>query len=190
MRFRPPCCSIWAPAINRTTSSTTRPILDFNAAQTYGLVGATVNRNVPVFTGFCPPAGIAGVACTAAGGMYNMGPVAGQGHQFYEKPSGNASITVVRGNHSFKMGADVFFLAIPAIPYTGTNGVYNFSANETNQPYLVGQTFAGGAPGFPYASFLLGAVDNYSIAAAAEFRQVEVAMGACFYRTPGRSPAN
>jgi hypothetical protein len=147
------------------------PVLDFNAQQAYGLVGATVNRNVPVFQGFCPPAGIAGVACTAAGGMYNMGPVAGQGHQFYEKPSGNASVTVVRGNHTYKLGADVFFLAIPAIPYTGTNGVYTFSANETNQPYLVGQTFTGGAPGFPYASFLLGDVDSYSVAAAAEYRQ-------------------
>ena len=153
------------------------PVLDFNAAQTYGLVGATVNRNVPVFTGFCPPAGIAGVACTAAGGMYNMGPVAGQGHQFYEKPSGNISMTVVRGNHSYKLGADVFYLAIPAIPYTGTNGVYNFSANETNQPYLVGTNFTGGAPGFAYASFLLGDVDNYSIAAPAEYRQAKSQWG-------------
>jgi hypothetical protein len=153
------------------------PVLDFNAAQAYGLVGATVNRNVPVFQGFCPPAGIAGVACTAAGGMYNMGPVAGQGHQFYEKPSGNASLTWVRGNHSYKLGAEVFYLAIPSIPYTGTNGVYTFSANETNQPYLVGTNFAGGAPGFPYASFLLGNVDNYSIAAPAEFRQAKSQWG-------------
>lgn len=147
------------------------PVLDFNAAQTYGLVGATLHRNVPVFEGFCPPAGIAGVACTQAGGMYNMGPVAGQGHQFYEKPSGNTSLTWVRGNHSYKVGADVFFLAIPAIPYTGTNGFYTFSANETNQPYLAGQTFAGLSAGFPYASFLLGNVDSFSIAAPAEYRQ-------------------
>jgi len=146
------------------------PIIDFNAAQVFGLVGATVNRNVPVFTGFCPPFGIAGVACTAAGGMYNMGPVAGQGHQFYEKPSGNASLTWVRGNHTYKAGAEVYYLAIPTIPYTNTNGNYAFSANETNQPYLVGQSFTGGAPGFPYASFLLGAVDSFNIAASAEYR--------------------
>jgi len=146
------------------------PLTNFNAAQVFGLVGATVNRNTPVFTGFCPPAGIAGVACTAAGGMYNMGPVAGQGHQFYEKPSANSSLTWVHGNHSFKAGAEVFYLAIPAIPYTNTNGAYTFSANETNQPYLVGQSFTGGAPGFPYASFLLGAVDSFNIAAPAEYR--------------------
>jgi hypothetical protein len=153
------------------------PILDFNAAQAYGLVGATVNRNVPVFTGFCPPSGIAGVACTAAGGMYNMGPVAGQGHQFYEKPSGNISLTWVRGNHTYKAGGEVYYLAIPAIPYTNTNGAYTFSANETNQPYLVGRTFTGGAPGFPYASFLLGDVDSYAIAAAAEYRQAKSQWG-------------
>ncbi len=46
------------------------PLLNFDAAATFGLKGATVKRNVPVFTGFCPPAN----ACTAAGGMYNMGP--------------------------------------------------------------------------------------------------------------------
>src|SRR5713101_9478038 len=31
------------------------PILNFDAASTLGLKGATVKRNVPVFTGFCPP---------------------------------------------------------------------------------------------------------------------------------------
>src|SRR6185312_16026150 len=66
------------------------PILNFDAAATYGLKGATVKRNVPVFTGFCPAAGIGGAACTAAGGLINLGPSAGQGHSYWEKPTGNA----------------------------------------------------------------------------------------------------
>jgi hypothetical protein len=155
------------------------PILNFNAAQTFGLVGATVNRNVPVFSGLCPPTpGNANtVTCTAAGGMYNMGPIAGQGHQFYEKPSGNMSGTWVKGSHTYKAGAEVYFLAIPAIPYTNTNGNYGFSANETNEPYLVGRTFTGGTPGFAYASFLLGLVDNFNIAAPAEYRNAKQQWG-------------
>jgi hypothetical protein len=148
------------------------PVLNFNAAQTFGLTGATVNRNVPVFSGLCPPApGNANtVVCTAAGGMYNMGPIAGQSHQYYEKPTGNMSGTWVKGSHTYKAGAEVYFLAVPTIPYTNTNGTYGFSANETSEPYLVGRTFAGGSPGFAYASFLLGEVDNFSIAAPAEYR--------------------
>jgi hypothetical protein len=149
------------------------PILNFDALATFGLKGATVKRNVPVFTGFCAT----GNVCTAAGGMYNMGPGAGQSHQFYEKPSGNASILKVRGNHTYKAGAEVYFLAIPFIPYSNTNGNYVFSANETNEPYLVGRTFSGGTPGFPYASFLLGRVDSYSIAAPAEYRQAKQQWG-------------
>ncbi|MBV9507159.1 MAG: TonB-dependent receptor [Acidobacteriia bacterium] len=141
------------------------PVLNFNAAQTYGLVGATLNRNAPVFTGFCS----AVLPCSAAGGTYNMGPGAGQSHDFWEKPSFNASTTWVKENHTFKFGSEIYLNSIPAIPYTNTNGSYTFSANETAQPYQVGTTFAGGSLGFPYASFLLGAVDSYSIAAPAEF---------------------
>ncbi len=83
----------------------------------------------------------------------------------------------MRGNHSVKVGAEVYFLAIPFIPYTNTNGNYVFSANETNQPYLVGRTFTGGAPGFAYASFLLGRVDSFSIAAPAVYRQAKQQWG-------------
>lgn len=142
------------------------PILDFNAAQTYGLNGATVNRNTPIFNGFCGTAGHG--ACTGAGGMYNMGPP-GQGHSFWEKPTGTASLTWVKGNHSIKGGAEVFFESVPQVPYTNTNGAYTFSANQTNEPYLTQTRFAGGTPGFPYASFLLGAVDQFNIAAPADY---------------------
>ena len=81
--------------------------------------------------------------------------------------------TWVKGSHTYKAGAEVYFLAVPTIPYTNTNGSYGFSANETNEPYLVGRTFAGGSPGFAYASFLLGLVDNFSIAAPAEYRNLK-----------------
>jgi hypothetical protein len=148
------------------------PVLNYNAQASLGLVGATLNRNFPIFNGFCSPV----IACTAAGGTYNLGPP-GQTHSFYEKPSTNASLTWVRGNHTFKAGTDLYWSAVPQIPYTNTNGAYTFSANETAQPYLVGQTLQGGSLGFPYASFLLGAVDTYNIAAVADFRQSKKQLG-------------
>ena len=142
------------------------PITDFNAAQTLGLTGATLNRNVPVFGGFCS----AVTACTAAGGTYNMGPGAGQSNDYFEKPSANASVTIVRDSHTYKIGGELFLNGTPSTSFTGTGGTYNFSANETALPYLVGTTLTGGSLGFPYASFLLGRVDNFSIAQPAAFR--------------------
>jgi len=56
-------------------------------------------------------------------------------------------------------------------------GNYTFSPNETAMPYLVGQTLPGGSLGFNYASFLLGEVDNYSIAAVADYRQSKKQLG-------------
>jgi hypothetical protein len=143
------------------------PLTDFNAQQVFGLVGATLNRAPPVFGGFCS----AIAPCSAAGGTYNMGPGAGQSHSYWEKPSANAGLTWVRGNHTYKFGADMFLQGIPTYPYANTNGTYNFSANQTALPYLIGTGLSGGSLGFPYASFLLGAVDNYSIAAPSQYRQ-------------------
>ncbi len=157
------------------------PITNFNAAQTYGLVGATVNRNIPVIN-FAPP--LQPAIPNAAGGMIPMGPGAGQGHSYWEKPAGNASITWVKGNHTYKAGAEVFFSGVPNIPYSNTNGNYTFSQNETAIPYIVGasgnQSVAGlgGTLGFPYASFLLGAVDSYNIAAPSEVRNGKQQWGA------------
>jgi hypothetical protein len=152
------------------------PVLDYNAAASLGLTGATVNRNFPIFNGFCPT--IAGVSnlCTSAGGMYNMGPP-GQTHSYWEKPAGNASLTWVRQSHTIKAGTDIYFLAVPQTPFTNTNGAYSFSANETGLPYVVGTTLNGGTLGFPYASFLLGAVDSFGIAAPADFRQAKKQIG-------------
>jgi hypothetical protein len=150
------------------------PALNYNAATQLGLTGATIVRNFPIFQGLCTAA----TGCTtAAGGTMNMGPVAGQTHSFFEKPTTNASLTWVRGNHTIKGGTDLFWSAVPQIPYSSTMGNYSFSPNETALPYLVGQTLTGGSLGFNYASFLLGAVDNYQIAAVADFRQAKKQLG-------------
>ena len=148
------------------------PVLNYNAAASLGLTGATLNRNFPIFNGFCSPV----IPCTAAGGTFNLGSPL-QGHSFWEKPSTNSSLTWVRGDHTYKAGTDMYWSAVPQIPFTNTNGAYTFSANETAQPYLVGQTLQGGALGFPYASFLLGAVDTYNIAAVADYRQAKKQLG-------------
>jgi hypothetical protein len=105
--------------------------------------------------------------------MINMGPTAGQSHAYWEKPTANASVTWTKNSHTYKAGTEMFLYGTPTIPYTNTNGTYGFSQNETAMPYLVGaagQSLSGGTVGFGYASFLLGAVDNYAISPPAEMR--------------------
>lgn len=146
------------------------PITSFDAAATWGLTGATIKRNVPVFTGLCPAAGIAGVACTAAGGMYNMGPSAGQSNDYWEKPSTNASMTWVKENHTYKVGGELFLNGTPSVSYSNTSGAFTFGPKESGMPYLADTTLTGGSLGFGYASFLMGRVDSFNIAQPANFR--------------------
>lgn len=152
------------------------PVLNYDAAAPpptgIGLPGATIDRNFPIFNGLCSEA----TGCTAVGGTYNMGPP-GQTHSFWEKPAANASLTWVRDNHTVKFGFDGYWEAVPMIPYTNTNGAYTFSGNETGVPSLVGTTLSGGTMGLPYASFLLGQVDTYNIAAVADYRVAKAQLG-------------
>ncbi|HEX4277999.1 MAG TPA: TonB-dependent receptor [Bryobacteraceae bacterium] len=148
------------------------PVLDFNPLTELGLKGATLNRNFPVFSGLCSPAN----TCGAAGGSHDLGPP-GQGHSYWEKPAANASLTWIRGSHTLKGGTDLYWSAVPQITYTNSAGTYGFNANETAYGPFVGQTFPGGTLGLPYASFLLGAVDQYTIAQVPDFRQSKKQLG-------------
>jgi len=76
------------------------------------------------------------------------------------KPTANASLTWVRGNHTLKFGGEMVVDG-----YINRNQTYaapwiTFSANETSDPALAGLGFPAGGPGNGYASFLLGKVDN------------------------------
>ncbi|HWF11170.1 MAG TPA: TonB-dependent receptor [Bryobacteraceae bacterium] len=153
------------------------PVLDFNPLTELGLKGATLNRNFPVFSGLCTPANVGGpVTCAATGGSHDLGPP-GQTHSYWEKPAANASLTVVRGSHTLKAGTDLYWSAVPQTPYSNTAGTYGFSANETAYGPTVGTPYSGGSLGLPYASFLLGAVDQYTISQVPDFRQSKEQLG-------------
>jgi Carboxypeptidase regulatory-like domain len=81
-----------------------------------------------------------------------------------------ASLTWVKGNHTFKFGGNAEFMGDYTIAYNDLQGTYGFSSAETAMPYLVntstGVSTSNIGPysvGFPYASFLLGAVDTAQI---------------------------
>jgi len=96
----------------------------------------------------------------AQGGMsVNMGPGA-KVNLLNTKPTANASLTWVRSNHTYKFGGEMIIEGYPAFNETYANAWIVFNAVESGLPSTLGQSLAGGVPGFPFASFLLGGVDN------------------------------
>jgi hypothetical protein len=125
------------------------PVLNYDSYKELGLKGQTIVRNFPRF----------GSLLAAQGGMVNMGPGA-QLDAYNEKPTFNASLTWVKDNHTYKAGAEFRTEGYPLMNYTWTNMFFNFAATQSGLPSTNGQNLAGGNVGFPYASFLLGLVDN------------------------------
>jgi hypothetical protein len=125
-----------------------QPSPPFNAATQLGLKGTNTDL-FPVIGGLSAPQG--GVAA-------GMGP-ANALFLVYYKPTGNVSLTWVKNNHTYKFGGEFMAEGYKAFNQTYTNGWLEFSPNETGIPALNGVSLPS-TVGFPYASFLIGAVDN------------------------------
>jgi hypothetical protein len=138
-------------------------VTGYNATTGIGLTGPFTPLEFPVFTAMTGP--------NSTGGSSNLGVsggIDGQQLTLEEKTNFNANLTWVKNNHSFKFGAEAGIEGYPNSNFLMTNGVFNFSANETAYPGLASNTINGiGTIGLPYASFLLGAVDNYNVAVPA-----------------------
>jgi hypothetical protein len=68
------------------------------------------------------------------------------------------TLSLFRGNHSFKFGADARWQQTNGADSAGQQGLFAFNPNETALPTAAGRATSGNA----FASFLLGAVDNAS----------------------------
>ena len=77
----------------------------------------------------------------------------------YYKPTANASLTWVRNNHTFKFGGELLVNGYLNRNGTYANGYLTFTAIETGLPALNGKSLPA-QPGFNYASFFLGGVNN------------------------------
>ncbi len=85
------------------------------------------------------------------------------------RPTGNASVTWVRGNHTFKAGFEMALEGFPQQSSIRAFGEYGFSNIETENPV----ESSNGGPfytGFQYASFLLGRVNNVQSSAINDTR--------------------
>jgi hypothetical protein len=71
--------------------------------------------------------------------------------------------TYIRGNHTFKLGGEFRLNSWTDRNTRGSQGILNFSTNQTALPYAQSSTFGSGVVGFGYASFLLGLADSASV---------------------------
>lgn len=104
------------------------------------------------------------------GGMQQLGNALLHTATHTERPSSNANLTWVRGNHTYKAGAEVWWQAQITAPPTGVG--LNFGVLSATSSGTVSSTGEGatGVPaslaqgaysaGFPYANFLLGDVTS------------------------------
>jgi hypothetical protein len=122
-------------------------------------IGLTGLQNTGVFPRI---SGLTGANNT--GGLALLGQAtAGTGFKSF-RPSGNISLTWTKNNHTFKFGGENIVGNYIYGNLSNTRGVFNYSANSTSDPATIGQAVTGSATiGFPYASFLLGATDSYTI---------------------------
>jgi hypothetical protein len=87
------------------------------------------------------------------------------------KPTFNANLTWVKGNHTYKLGATALFEGIQSVNASRADGQFAFAQQQTADPWQNGQPFANVASsGFGYASFFLGATNSVSTAAPADVR--------------------
>jgi len=78
-------------------------------------------------------------------------------YQYFKdvKPTSNASLTWVRGNHTIKFGGEGLFEGFPTHTYSRAHGVFTFNPDQTANTWQDGRGLSA-STGFPYASFFLG----------------------------------
>ncbi len=129
------------------------PVLQYDAVGQLGLVGSSTS-----------PAGFPEL--TGLGGTQTLGPT--NANSYYDGTlSASLATTWVHGNHTSKIGAEWRLNSWTDDNSRGAQGIYNFSANETADPYNNTTTVNGngiaGSTGNGYASFLLGLVDTATV---------------------------
>jgi hypothetical protein len=143
------------------SDSTPQSNLTYNAAGLLG-IGGNAPLGFPQITGLDVAQGGYLDSNSSGGTTAAVGPT-NAGHYYNDKPTVISSATWVRGNHTYKAGMEWRKDIWTDVEQVGEAGIYTVSGAETGLPYLQSTSLGGGNIGFPYASFLLGAIDNASI---------------------------
>jgi hypothetical protein len=130
------------------------PYKSFNPSA-FGLSNFLIDRQFPSVTGMCVAPAVQPGCGGALGGMQNIG-TSGQIQtlDFEEKPSFNTNLTWIRGQHTFKVGAEVYFENVLDGSFAGVTLATGTFA--TSEPFTPTNSLNGQSMGFGFASFLLG----------------------------------
>jgi hypothetical protein len=113
---------------------------------------------------------IGGIFNAARGGFSpNMGATLLNKYLKDIKPTANANLTMVKGNHSYKMGGELIVEGFPTVSYSRATGGYTFAAQQSGLPWEDGQGL-NATTGFAYASFLLGYANSMNAALVTNVR--------------------
>jgi Carboxypeptidase regulatory-like domain/TonB dependent receptor len=133
-----------------------------------GMSGYFDTNRFPSIGGFFDGANQNGLTNYISGG-YQGADFGGIGPPFIsflweEKPTANANLTWVKGNHSFKFGGEMIIDGYPEKSAWRANGAFGISNSETSDPYQNNLPLNFANPtGFNYASFMLGLVSDIEI---------------------------
>jgi hypothetical protein len=137
----------------------------YDSLKELGLPGTYLKVHPTIYNLYAPQGG--GMVSTA-GQSNSFGPVAQQ-TQKQIKPTAQVTLSWVKSNHTYKFGSEMRIESFPSTAGTPANGFFYFDAAQTALPYLGSTNVGGGTLGFPYASFLLGAVNNGEIGQYSQF---------------------
>ena len=146
---------------NYSPGGSSLAVEDYNASGLLGFNGSAIGKGMPL---------IQGLGSSDGGGMaMNMGP-SNLDISYYTKETGVASLVWVHGKHSYKIGGEFRNESYTDDQATGSTGDLNFSSVETGNPAAQGLNLGGVNIGLPYASFLLGQVDNGTVQPAQDLQ--------------------
>jgi hypothetical protein len=139
-----------------------RPALGdlYDATAGLGLKGPFTGRlaTFPNFTG---------LSNTQSGGSTNISSTGALADDVFQQGTAILSLTWVKGNHTYKFGGELRNQGDYRLDESGVNGNYIFGPQQTALPYVVASNanaqLGGNTIGFPYASFLLGLVNNGNV---------------------------
>lgn len=117
-------------------------VLNYDAAGQLGFNGSATSPG-----GFPRINGLPNAAL-GAGSSVNFGP--SNANKYFDTAfTGSANVLYIRGNHTYKLGGEWRLNSWTDRNSRGSQGILNFSANQTALPYLQNTNIGGGTIGFP-----------------------------------------
>jgi hypothetical protein len=139
----------------------------FDQSQIFGTQTFYINQ-FPNFAGFSD--------ASKGGSSVGMGSGFTYAGQRDIKPTFSANLTWVRGNHTFKLGAEAVIEGLPLQNYSRASGGFGFAAQQTGDPWEFNRGLTA-TTGFGYASLLLGQTNSLAVSQVTDTRLGNHALG-------------